>query len=219
MLFLGIQFVIWSLSGAYMVIVNIDYIHGDNLINNHQTHINPEHIRYSLKDLQRAYPNAEQLELGIFITDEVYRFKQDGQAFMLDAANGALLSPINQAAAIAAAKHEYTGNGAMTGIELITDKPPAELAPRYLPAWRVNFDDFASPALYISAQTGQVVTQRHEFWRMFDLMFSLHIMDYETQDLSNWLLFWFSIFSLLAAILGLILTYFRVVKSKMEANI
>ena len=37
MLFLGIQFLIWSISGAYMVIFDIDYIHGDSLVVNHQT--------------------------------------------------------------------------------------------------------------------------------------------------------------------------------------
>ncbi|MFT6029889.1 MAG: hypothetical protein ACI8O8_001630, partial [Oleiphilaceae bacterium] len=30
MLFLGLQFLIWSISGAYMVIFDIDYIHGDS---------------------------------------------------------------------------------------------------------------------------------------------------------------------------------------------
>jgi hypothetical protein len=98
--------------------------------------------------------------------------------------------------------------------ELITDNPPFELSPRYLPAWRVNFDDFGSPSLYISAQTGMLVTKRHEFWRTFDLMFSLHVMDYEDEDPSNWLLFWFVCFALLAAMLGLILTYYRIFKKE-----
>ena len=30
MLFIGLQFVIWSVTGAYMVFFDIDYIHGDS---------------------------------------------------------------------------------------------------------------------------------------------------------------------------------------------
>ena len=36
MLFIGLQFIIWSISGAYMVIFDIDYIHGDSLVVTHQ---------------------------------------------------------------------------------------------------------------------------------------------------------------------------------------
>lgn len=216
MLFLGIQFVIWSVTGTYMVIFDIHYIHGDSLVENHQTKINPDKITYSLNSLNQAYPAAEQLELGMFIDREVYRFKQGDLLFMLDASSGDLLSPINEASAIAMAKYEYTGSGKLVAAELITKESterPDELSKRYLPAWRVNFDDFGSPSLYISARTGKLVTKRHEFWRTFDLMFSLHVMDYNEQDISNWLLFWVVLFSLAAAILGLVLTYFRIFKS------
>jgi hypothetical protein len=214
MLFLGTQFVIWTVSGAYMVIFDIDYIHGDSLIQNHQSKINPDKINYSLNTLVQNYPHAQHVTLGMFINREVYRFKQDDKQLMLDADTGQQLSPLDEAAATAMAKHEYTGSGQVLVAELITDNPPFELSPRYLPAWRVNFDDFGSPSLYISAQTGMLVTKRHEFWRTFDLMFSLHVMDYEDEDPSNWLLFWFVCFALLAAMLGLILTYYRIFKKE-----
>jgi hypothetical protein len=35
MLFVGVQFVIWSITGVYMVLFDIDYIHGDSLVINH----------------------------------------------------------------------------------------------------------------------------------------------------------------------------------------
>ena len=48
MLFLGLQFVIWSVTGTYMVFMHIDYIHGDSLISNPQPKINPDKLQYSL---------------------------------------------------------------------------------------------------------------------------------------------------------------------------
>jgi hypothetical protein len=110
MLFLGTQFVIWTVSGAYMVIFDIDYIHGDSLIQNHQSKINPDKINYSLNTLVQNYPHAQHVTLGMFINREVYRFKQDDKQLMLDADTGQQLSPLDEAAATAMAKHEYTGS-------------------------------------------------------------------------------------------------------------
>ncbi len=213
MLFLGVQFVIWTVSGAYMVIFNIDYIHGDSLVVNHQAKVNPDNINYSLFELIQHYPNAEQIEVGLFINKEVYRFKQRDTQYLIDASTGQQISPLDEELAVTAAQYYYSGTGDIVDVELITDNPPFELSARVLPAWRINFDDFGSPSIYVSARSGKLVTKRHEFWRTFDTMFSLHVMDYEEEDPSNWLLFWVVLFSLIAALLGLVLTYFRVFKA------
>jgi hypothetical protein len=156
----------------------------------------------------------------MFVDKEVYRFSIKGESgeksntqYLLDASNGQQLSPLTKATAIKVAKHYYTGDGEVQEVELITENPPFELSRRRLPAWRVNFDNFGSPSLYISAQSGQLVTKRHEFWRLFDWMFRFHIMDYgEDEDAGNLLLFWIVLFGILACLTGLILTYFRVFK-------
>lgn len=67
MLFIGIQFVIWSVTGTYMVFFDIDYIHGDSLVVNHQDKINPHDIEYSLSTLFGEYPNAENIRLSTFL--------------------------------------------------------------------------------------------------------------------------------------------------------
>ncbi|MFT5759128.1 MAG: hypothetical protein ACI9LM_003882 [Alteromonadaceae bacterium] len=234
MLFLGVQFVIWTVSGAYMVIFDIDYIHGDSLVVNHQKKINSNDINFTLGELLKKYPDAENIEMGVFIDQGVYRFmvKSNTSAdtsnnasknekktqYLVSAKNGQQLSPLNEDIARRAAQHYYSGEGDINEIELITDNPPFELSQRLLPAWRVNFNDFGSPSLYVSAQSGKLVTKRHEFWRFFDLMFSLHVMDYEDEDPSNQLLFWFVLFSLIAALFGFILTYFRIFKSEKSIN-
>ena len=45
-------------------------------------------------------------------------------------------------------------------------------------------------------------------------MFSLHVMDYEEEDPSNKLLFWFTLFSIFAAITGGVLSYFVIFKNR-----
>ena len=118
--------------------------------------------------------------------------------------------------AIKSAKYLYTGSGEVASVEKITNNPPFELSRRVhnaLPAWRVNFADFGNPSLYISATNGKLLAKRHEFWRIFDWMFRFHIMDYSDSEIDNILLFWITLMSVLAAISGLVLTYFRVFKS------
>ncbi len=45
------------------------------------------------------------------------------------------------------------------------------------------------PTLYLSPETGELVSRRHELWRIFDFVWMLHIMDYEEREnVNNWVL-------------------------------
>jgi len=210
MLFIGLQFVVWSVSGAYMVIMDIDYIHGDSLVTNEKQNIVPEQVKYSFTDLLTRYPQAENIELGLLLTKPVYRFDLKKQKRMVSAGDGQQLPKINIAMAIKLAKHHYANRQVeISKAQLITEKPPRELSARYLPVWRIDFDDFSSPSFYISVNSGQLVTKRHSFWRIFDWMFAFHVMDYIDEEADNRLLLIASTLALLASIFGLVLTYFR----------
>lgn len=220
MAFLGIQFLIWSVTGAYMVFFDIDYIHGDSLVKNSQEKIDPQQLNYSLESLLQAYPNAQQISVETFLGKAVYRFEYDDKRWLIDAANGELLAPLDKETAIRAAKFYYSGEGNVAEVSLITDNPPFELNPDVIPVWRINFDDLGSPTIYVSAQTGAMVGKRHDFWRLFDWMFRFHVMDYETgEDLNNSLLFWFTLFGIFSCISGLVLSYFRIFRSQQASLI
>lgn len=213
MLFVGLQFVIWSISGAYMVFFDIDYIHGDSLVVNHQTALQSEQVNYPIAKLYTDNPTAANIELTNLLGVAVYRFSDGKAKYLLSADTGKLLSPINDDHAVLIAKHLYAQNNArVRQVSMIADNPPAELSARHLPVWRVDFDDFASPSFYISVQTGELVTKRHTFWRLFDWMFSFHVMDYVEEDASNKLLLIVTALAFVASLFGFILTYFRVFK-------
>ena len=213
MLFVGLQFVIWSVSGAYMVIFDIDYIHGDSLVKNEQIHLKSGQIQYSIATLYDDYPKATQVELSSLLGKAVYRFNTDNKKYLLSADTGKPIAPINENLAARIAKYHYVQvKSTIKRIHLITENPPFELSARHLPVWRIDFDDFASPSFYISENTGQLVTQRHNFWRLFDWMFSFHVMDYIEEDATNKLLLVFIVFSLIACLFGLVLTYFSLIK-------
>jgi hypothetical protein len=94
-----------------MVFFDIDYIHGDSLVVNHQDKINPNDVQYSLSVLFNEYPSAENIRLLTFLQQTVYRFmvntEKGREQFLLDARNGQPLSPIPESKAIEAA-HYYS---------------------------------------------------------------------------------------------------------------
>jgi len=53
---------------------------------------------------------------------------------------------------------------------------------------------------------------------LFDWVFRFHIADYQDGEPDNLLLFWLSILGLFAAMTGLILTYYRVLKNKRKRS-
>ena len=219
MLFVGMQLLVWSITGAYMVLMDIHYIHGDSLVANNKQTIAVDDVQYSFSELINDHNNASNVELGLLLNQTVYRFNDGEQRVILSAFDGRQLSPIKETLAILIAKDNYTNTQAVvTNTQLITVNPPRELSRRHLPVWRVDFDDFASPSFYISANSGQLVTKRHSYWRIFDWMFAFHVMDYIDEEPGNKLLLVFTVLAFIASIFGLVLTYFRLMPKKNKRN-
>lgn len=219
MLFIGLQLVVWSVSGAYMVLMDIDYIHGDTLVTEKSPSITAEQVNYSFKELLEEYPQASRVELGLMLDQAVYRFTLAKEQKLISAKGGQLLSPISEALAVSIAKQSYSNKEVViASVRLITENPPAELSARHLPAWRVDFDDFASPSFYISANSAQLVTKRHSFWRIFDWMFVFHVMDYTDGEADNTLLLIVSVLAFIGSAFGLVLTYFRLAPKHNKQN-
>lgn len=213
MLFIGVQFVIWAFSGAYMVLMDIDYIHGDSLVAKSELKLAPEQVSYSFQQLLSDNPEAENIILSLMLDKAVYRFTVDKNSQLVSAEDGKQQSPISEALAVSIAKHHYKNKVAkVKQVKLLVESAPRELSIRRLPAWRIDFDDFASPTFYISVNSGELVTKRHSFWRFFDWMFAFHVMDYVDEASDNKLLLVFTLLAILASIFGLILTYFRTIK-------
>ena len=215
MLFIGLQLVVWSVSGTYMVLMDIDYIHGDSLVAEKNQTISSEQVHYSFKQLLAEHPQASKIKLGFMLNQAVYRFNLNKEPVTISAKDGQQISPIDERLATEIAKQNYAfKNAVITSVQLITENPPRELSGRHIPVWRIDFDDFASPSFYISANSAQLVTKRHSFWRVFDWMFAFHVMDYIDESPDNKLLLIVSILAFIASIFGLVLTYYRLAPSQ-----
>jgi uncharacterized iron-regulated membrane protein len=200
-LVIGAQLFLWALSGFYMVVVNIDIIHGDMLVKNLQSSIRHDDGRYvSLQRLATLHPDARSITLKSMMERPVY-LVAGASTVLLDAVDGRQLSPLDKQAAMQIARFHYAGDGEIRNVELLEKNPPTELQTRPLPLWRVDFDDVWNSSFYIDPNSGEFKTRRHTLWRVFDFLWMLHIMDYDQrEDINNSLM---RIVSVLGVVLGL----------------
>ncbi len=209
MLACGIQLFIWLVGGLYMVAINLNFIHGDHLVKNLEVPlaVPPQPLVKTSEILSRFGP-VESVTLITMLERPVYIVKSGQRSHLLDAITTEQLSPINEAMAKKLAHFYYRGNATIAGIELITSNPPSEIYSRPLPLWRINFDDVINTSFYIDPNTATLVTRRHSYWRLFDVFWMLHIMDYDSRsDVNNNLLKFFAMLSILSIIFGGILFY------------
>ncbi|MBE1287073.1 MAG: PepSY domain-containing protein [Alteromonadaceae bacterium] len=220
MAFVGIQFLFWSITGVYMVTMDIHYIHGESLAKSEEAKIDLASVDYSIAKLAGDYPQASQVMLTQSMGEPLYSFLNGEKGkVVIDAKTGLIRPLVDEAKAREIARFYYKFEHGIDSINLISsaESMPAELSPRHLPVWRVTFEQFATPTFYISQQTGAIVAKRHDYWRLFDWMWRFHIMDYDDgENVSNWFLFLVATLGLLAALAGAVLTYFRVLSPKKE---
>lgn len=215
MVFLGVQFLFWSVSGLYMVSMDIHYIHGEDLVNKPPQPLDTENINFTTAMLLSGFPDATNISVGRLLDRQVYRFTNgDAGPTVIDASTGARVPPVDERTARDIAHSVYSGTGEVTSVTLIEVQAqlPAEVSPRHLPLWQVKYAGITTPTFYINQYTGRVVAKRHNLWRLFDWMWRFHIMDYDDgENVSNWLLFVVASLGLLAAGSGAVLTWYRVV--------
>lgn len=182
-LLIGLQVVIWSLSGLYMTAVHIDIIHGDHLVR----HSPPAGAGAAdLADPVNVLTanRGQSLRLAWVRGKPAYAVTGEAGERVVDARAGQPLPPPSEAEIRAIARSTYTGSQPIASAELISEVP-GEIRGRKPPLWRVEFDHWNKPTLYFSPATGELLTRRHELWRIFDFVWMLHIMDYETRDNVN----------------------------------
>lgn len=183
-LVVAVQAVLWTATGLYMTAIHIDIIHGDRLVKRPPAQavaleglVEPAHLAHLAPGLKRAKLET-QLGRPVWIVEA-----GDGKA-LFDARTGTKLSPLGEADARARARALFAEPGAIVKAELLQDVP-GEIRGRAGPVWRIEFAGAWRPTFYISPQTGELVSRRHDLWRAYDFLWMLHILDYEERERAN----------------------------------
>ena len=77
-----------------------------------------------------------------------------------------------------------------------------------LPAWKIELKGVDEANLWIGANTGKASAIRTNTWRLYDLLWSLHIMDYVDRDnFNSWLLRAFALLGVITVASGIALFF------------
>jgi Na(+)-translocating NADH:ubiquinone oxidoreductase F subunit len=175
-LLVGLQLVLWMTSGLMMSLLDHDKVQGHTF----RAHAPPDRPwpqgMLSPTNIVAASPTpVHSVSAKWLLQRPVYELAGEKGIRLIDAASGRNIAvDASLAAALAAAS--YTGEG--------QPAPPQRLAKTLEardhegPLWRVDFADPDDTSVYVSAQNGAVLEHRNRTWRLFDVFWMLHIMDY-----------------------------------------
>jgi hypothetical protein len=202
----GLPVLMWTVTGLFMVARPIEEVRGN-------------HLRIAAKEA--ALPAGSEIVLAIppgkpvrAITTAMAGGKVITRLDYADGSlarfgeDGAELPPLDEAAARALVAAEIVG-----GDKVASARPySANQAPRefssQMPVWQLVLTD--GTHVYVGQHSGKIEAVRTRWWRAFDFMWGLHILDPQArEDTSHPLLIGFAALSVLGALLGCVLLFRR----------
>lgn len=211
-LLLLVQLLFWVGGGLIMSLLQIDAVRGSDRAASAQS---PDLSRdaaqlLALAEVLEPYDGKlTGAELRSLLGEPAWHLRYPDRQLLVDARSGKLLSPISEAQA-----RELAAADLSVPAQIIEarwqETPSTEIRGRELPLWRIQFDDDRDTTIYISATTGAVVARRNCLWRIFDVLWMLHIMDYSERESFNHPLLQISAATALAFVLsGLLMLVVR----------
>ncbi len=197
----ALPILLWVVSGLIMVARPIEEVRGTALLRD------PSPIRL-------VGPPVPPLVAGVQLSSLTLEQRAagprwviklpDGKTRLADPATGLLLPPLSANDARQEVEARYAGDAKVQLVARTSaDDPPMDLR-RPIAAWQVTMDDGAH--FYVDAASGQIVATRTRWWRFYDFMWGLHIMDPQTrEDTHNVFVILFGVVALAMSVLGTIL--------------
>jgi hypothetical protein len=197
----ALPILLWVISGLVMVARPIGDVRGEGLLRD------PAPIRLVGPPIPPLVAGVQLTSLSLEQRASGPRWVvrlPDGTTRLADPATGLLLPPLSANDARREVEARYAGEAKVRSVARTSaDKPPIDLR-RPIAAWQVRMDDGAH--FYVDAASGQIVATRTRWWRFYDLMWGLHIMDPQTrEDTHNPFVIMFGIAALAMSVLGAIL--------------
>jgi hypothetical protein len=185
-IFVSIQLLLWTISGIYFAYNKIELVRGEQ-------YRLPKNVEYRIFD-RLGTSIIETIEYG----EKSYKTYPDGN----------LIKPLTKEQAIKITAQKTTLNP--LEVSLVTELYPGAEYRGSLPVYKVKTDTKDDINVYVGYMTGDIGSIRSDSWRIWDLMWSLHIMDYRERDnINNVLLRILSILALVTSISGITLFFVK----------
>ena len=186
-IFVSIQLLLWTISGIYFAYNKIELVRGEQ-------YRLPVDVEYRIFD-----------RLGVSIIEK----NDNGDKTYETYPDGAKVEPLTKDEALLIASKKTSLNP-IDGILINETYKGAEFRGRDLPIFKVQTDTEDNINIYINPLTGDISAIRSDSWRLWDLFWALHIMDYQDRDnINNLLLKILSILALMTSISGIVLFFIK----------
>jgi hypothetical protein len=185
-IFVSIQLLLWTISGIYFAYNKIELVRGEQ-------YRLPKNVEYRIFD-----------RLGTSIIETI----EYGEKSYKTYPKGNVIKPLTKEEAIKITAQKTTLNP--LEVSLVTELYPGAEYRGTLPVYKVKTDTKDDINVYVGYMTGDIGSIRSDSWRIWDLMWSLHIMDYRERDnINNILLRILSILALVTSISGITLFFVK----------
>ena len=218
--FIGIQFLFWTLGGLYFSWNNMDDVHGETLLKQEKKY-------FPFVDFSEVQKGIDSLEIEVTI-DSVhslnlieafgkpivqFKYFKNSQLKiqLIEAETGKLRNAFTGQECLELAEQQLKEPIPILKAEFLekhTTNSHHEYRKKPLPAYAFTLDHPTKTTIYVSTELGQITSVRNNNWRRFDFLWMLHTMDYTTRDyITNWVLRIFSILGILTIFSGFYLFY------------
>ena len=201
--FISVQLFLWTASGIYFAFNKIELVRGEQYRLTESFPINFDEVKFSRPDVQQIK--------AIKRLDEVIFVLSGSKGIEYLDAFGTPVNKLNKSEVFEIVR----SSSILEPIDLeeITESSKgSEFRGRDLPLYKVTSlnDKDKKINLYLNVFSGEITAVRSLQWRIWDLMWGFHIMDWQTRDkINNIFLQIFSILALVSSISGIML-FFRV---------
>ncbi|MEO5809343.1 MAG: PepSY domain-containing protein [Sphingomicrobium sp.] len=174
----GIPILVWTLSGFVMAARPIAEVRGEALLRTPHpmalaaSPVLPQVAGIPLKSLSLE-PRADGPRW-------VAALAGSAGSRLADPATGAWLPRLDAAEAAREVSSRYTGSARVVAVERITADHRVVALRKGLDGWRVRMSD--DTHFYVDRGSGEIVATRTRFWRFYDFMWGIHIMDLQWRE-------------------------------------
>ena len=201
--FISVQLFLWTVSGIYFAFNKIELVRGEQYRLTESFPINFNEVKFSRSDVVQVKAINRLGEIIFVVSGSKGTEYLDSFGIPVDKLNKSEIFEI------------VSSSSTLKPIDLeeITESSKgSEFRGRNLPLYKVTSlnDKNKKINLYLNVFSGEITAVRSLQWRIWDLMWGFHIMDWQTRDkINNIFLQIFSILALVSSISGIML-FFRV---------
>lgn len=204
----GVPILMWTVSGLIMVIKPIEEVRGNHLrVEVEQESLPPDtNIAVALpndpsrpvRSVTTARQGRQTITTLSYADGTLERFGPEG----------AKLAPLTDVEARLLVADQIKGGDQVVGVTaFLADDVPFDFR-RSIDVWQVVLED--GTHVYVGQHTAKIESVRTRWWRIFDFMWGLHIMDLQTrEDTSHPILILFAGLGVIGSLLGCVLMFRR----------